>query len=309
MNISQDLLANEPLVSVGIPTYNRPDGLRRTLECITGQTYKNLEIIVSDNCSLGPETEEVVREFIVKDGRIQYYRQEENRGPEFNFIFVLEKANGEYFMWAADDDEWDKEFISSCVLLLQNNKENGIAFCNIVNIDSFGRVIREYPLFEFDKFSGPNNYKSIFNYLKSPEILGKANIVYGLFRLKLIKELWKTCPFSTDWGSDMCFVLGGLARSGLSIDNRILYYKTISRNSDKIERIDKIIVKNPKNHTFPFNKSVTYLKNNLKAVRGTKYFWLTMFVIVIRIPRSFVIFISNFARFGIRNIIGVVASD
>jgi hypothetical protein len=212
-------------------------------------------------------------------------------------------------MWAADDDEWDKEFISSCVLLLQNNKENGIAFCNIVNTDSFGRVIREYPLFEFEKFTGPNSYKSIFNYLTSPEILGKANIVYGLFRLKLIKELWKTCPFSADWGSDMCFVLGGLAKSGLSIDNRVLYYKTISRNSDKRERIDKIIVKNPKNHTFPFNESVTYLKNNLRAVRGTKYFWLTMFVILIRIPRSFVIFISNSASFGIRNIIGIVASD
>ena len=47
----------QPLVSVGIPTYNRPEGLRRTLECITKQTYKNLEIIVSNNCSSGPEIE------------------------------------------------------------------------------------------------------------------------------------------------------------------------------------------------------------------------------------------------------------
>lgn len=59
-----------PLVSVGIPTYNRPEGLRQTLECITRQTYKNLEIIVSDNCSLESETEAIVREFMAKDSHI-----------------------------------------------------------------------------------------------------------------------------------------------------------------------------------------------------------------------------------------------
>ncbi|MBU4370171.1 glycosyltransferase [Patescibacteria group bacterium] len=46
---------NQQLVSVGIPTYNRPESLRRTLECITSQTYKNLEIIISDNCSPNQE--------------------------------------------------------------------------------------------------------------------------------------------------------------------------------------------------------------------------------------------------------------
>ena len=102
-----------PLVSVGIPTYNRPKDLRRTLECITGQTYKNLEIIVSDNCSPGPETEAIVREFMAKDARIQYFRQQENKGGEFNFKFVLGKATGEYFMWAADDDYFEHDTLIS----------------------------------------------------------------------------------------------------------------------------------------------------------------------------------------------------
>lgn len=104
-----------PLVSVGIPTYNRPKGLHRTLECITGQTYKNLEIIVSDNCSPRPEIEAIVREFMAKDSRIQYFRQEKNKGGLFNSKFVLEKATGEYFMWAADDDKWESIFIENCL--------------------------------------------------------------------------------------------------------------------------------------------------------------------------------------------------
>lgn len=108
-----------PLVSVGVPTYNRPAGLRRTIECITTQTYRNLEIIISDNASPNPEVERVVREFRQRDPRIQYYRQNENKGASFNFKFVLKNARGEYFMWAADDDEWENFYIEKLVSLLE----------------------------------------------------------------------------------------------------------------------------------------------------------------------------------------------
>jgi len=112
---------NQPLVSVGIPTYNRPDGLRRTLEHITAQTYKNLEIIISDNCSPGDEVEKVIHEFSSVDPRIQYHRQPENIGLSRNFGFVLRQAVGEYFMWAADDDEWDPSYIEICLGLFDKD--------------------------------------------------------------------------------------------------------------------------------------------------------------------------------------------
>jgi glycosyltransferase involved in cell wall biosynthesis len=105
----------QPLVSVGIPTYNRPEGLRRTLECITAQTYPNLEIIVSDNCSPTPEPERVARDFMARDPRISFYRQQEPIGVSGNFQFVLKRAGGGFFMWAADDDEWDPDFVRQCV--------------------------------------------------------------------------------------------------------------------------------------------------------------------------------------------------
>src|SRR5947199_10799653 len=96
----------EPLVTVGIPTYNRPAGLRRALDCITGQTYRNLEILVSDNCSPGEETAAIVREYQSRDPRISYFRQPTNLGMDGNFKFLLAQAAGPYFFWAADDDEW-----------------------------------------------------------------------------------------------------------------------------------------------------------------------------------------------------------
>lgn len=127
MNNYRDMLMTEPLVSVGIPTYNRPAGLRHTLECITGQTYRNLEIIVSDNCSPGLETEAVVREFMAKDPRVQCYRQEVNRGPTQNIEFVIGKSTGEYFMCAADDDSWKDIYIEKC--LQEFFKHDSLVLC------------------------------------------------------------------------------------------------------------------------------------------------------------------------------------
>jgi len=290
-----------PLVSVGIPTFNRPDGLRRTLECITRQSYRNLEIIISDNCSPGPETQSVAEEFQKNDSRIQYFRQDKNQGPAWNFAFVLEKATGEYFMWASDDDEWDKNFIKSLIFLLENNKKIGMAFCNIVSIDSYSRIIRELPSFEV--FSGVTSHDTIANYLKSPEFFGKANLIYSLYRLDICKEALKACPFTDHWGSDMCFVLGALVRGGICIDKRVLFKKRYARETDIPDHADMVIARNPVFYSFDFLCTFTYITDNLKAVQGTPYYFFTLAILIGRIPKSFVIFCLNQFHNILRNII------
>jgi len=132
-----------PLVSVGIPSYNRPKGLRRTLDCITGQTYKNLEIIISDNCSDDPQVESIIQEFSRRDNRIRYYRQDRNKGAGFNFPFVLEKATGPYFMWAADDDWWDNTYISKCMDVFIKNPDVVLCSTWALLVDADNRVVRQ----------------------------------------------------------------------------------------------------------------------------------------------------------------------
>jgi glycosyltransferase involved in cell wall biosynthesis len=123
MNSSKKEISNSPLVSVGIPTYNRPDGLNRTLECITGQTYKNLEIIISDNCSPGEKTTNVINLYLQNDFRIKYYKQKKNMGMAYNSCFVLDKASADFFMWATDDDEWAPTYIEKCIQHLIENRD------------------------------------------------------------------------------------------------------------------------------------------------------------------------------------------
>jgi glycosyltransferase involved in cell wall biosynthesis len=109
------MIERSPLVTIGCPTYNRPHGLRYMLECSIAQTYPNLEIIVSDNCSEGDETEKLVRSLMQQDPRIKYFRQPKNIGSFNNYKFLLAQAKGEYFAWACDDDGREPQFIEACI--------------------------------------------------------------------------------------------------------------------------------------------------------------------------------------------------
>lgn len=133
--------SNNPLITIGIPTYNRADGyLPGVLECATSQTYQNIEIIVSDNCS-SDSTEDVINN--IDDSRLIYIRHNKNIGPNNNFNFCLEKANGLYFLLLHDDDLIDKDFIEACVNKIVNNKNVGIIRTGTRIIDGSGVVKNE----------------------------------------------------------------------------------------------------------------------------------------------------------------------
>jgi glycosyltransferase involved in cell wall biosynthesis len=108
----------EPRVTIGLPTYNRPQLLRRALASVASQTYSALEVIVSDNASSDQRVAAVVKEFRVQIPGIRYVRQRDNIGALGNFAFLLEQASGTYFMWLADDDEISPDYVSSLVALL-----------------------------------------------------------------------------------------------------------------------------------------------------------------------------------------------
>jgi glycosyltransferase involved in cell wall biosynthesis len=116
-----------PLVSIGVPTFNRSEGLRRTLACLLAQSYTHLEILVSDNCSPGDDTSRVLAEMAGKDARIRYVRQHTPLSVVENFRFVLRESTAEYFMWAADDDEWDPTFIERCLDALRTGSASAMS--------------------------------------------------------------------------------------------------------------------------------------------------------------------------------------
>ena len=92
-----------PLVSVGMPVRNGARTLERAVRSITGQSYGNLEIVVSDNAS-SDETPEILRRLAVEDHRIRVVRHETATTALENFRAAFEATTGEFFLWAAHDD-------------------------------------------------------------------------------------------------------------------------------------------------------------------------------------------------------------
>ena len=132
-----------PLVTIGIPTYNRVDSyLRQCLESAVKQTYPNIEIIVSDNCSTD-NTEAVVKGLY--DSRIRYFKQKENIGPYKNFNFCLQQANGQYFLILSDDDLIDDDFIDVCMKTANYSTNIGIIRTGTRVINSQGVVLSKHP--------------------------------------------------------------------------------------------------------------------------------------------------------------------
>lgn len=101
-------------VSVVIPTYNRSNLLRRSIESVLGQSYRDLELIISDNASTDA-TAALAESYVKRDERIRYVRLEKNRGPVGNFENGLSLAGGEFFMWLPDDDWVSSNFVEECV--------------------------------------------------------------------------------------------------------------------------------------------------------------------------------------------------
>jgi len=271
-----------PLVSVGLPVYNRPLFLQQALESLSKQHYKNLEIIVSDDCSPTEETRKVIRKFMESDLRIRYFRQGKNLGPVSNHRFVLEQARGDFFFWASEDDEWHEEFVEIGVKTLIDNPSYDAWCCTMNNLDSFGRIIRDYP--GFSRFTTTRNkIKDIIRYLFEPEIMGKSNIFHGIFRRNALEKIVQEFFVSDVWGSDYCFNLALLTRFDLIGTDQVLHYKRVIRLSDIEMRIDPIVIDHPDRHIFPFSESGKYIRENDLAVRNTPYRLLVFLTMLLRL--------------------------
>ncbi|CAN5379278.1 hypothetical protein BH10PSE9_BH10PSE9_06130 [soil metagenome] len=212
-----------PLASVGIPTYNRPAGLRRTIAAMRVQTWGNLEIVISDNGSPDPEVEAVCRSAAAEDPRIRYVRQTKNLGARANFEFVLREARGEYFVWAADDDTWEPFFIERCVkthLALGPS----VALVQMAVPVTVGDHV--FPLLNqgagFHAAVGGTSHDRIANLLRN----AYANLVYGVARHEALFQPGKR---TVDIGNEMQLLVFVAAQGEIIALPEVGMYKGIPR--------------------------------------------------------------------------------
>jgi len=124
---------SSPLLTIAIPTFNRSSYLDRALNYLTSQpgiTSKDVEIIISDNCS-SDDTSVTVSKYISTGVNITYIRNESNIGAEKNVVQCFNIAKGQFIWIMGDDDFLIPNTLSRIVSLLSSN--SGVGVCYIHN--------------------------------------------------------------------------------------------------------------------------------------------------------------------------------
>lgn len=222
-NFNQD--KNDLLVSIGLPVYNSALRIRQALDCLLGQKYRNIELVISDNASTD-ETQKICEEYAKSDNRIRYIRQEKNLGQVNNITYVIKEAKGEYFMLAADDDWWDSNFISILKPVLDKYPKYGASISSVLRVYDDGNIRDEV------RYTGDLNLTNL-SYKKVLYMMASEKPIHwfcGLFRTQLLKNLLRI-PFPKCKAHDRVFMCElALVTHFYSFPN-ILYKKTTHRIS------------------------------------------------------------------------------
>lgn len=167
-------------VSVGIPVYNGEKTLPRALNTLLAQTFKDFEVVISDNAS-EDGTRELCLEYARRDGRIRYDRNDVNIGQIGNFNRVFELSGGEYFRWAGCNDWWEPEYLERCVEELDNNPSAVMVTCYQAHYDDAGnRYYEEYTGPRVDSELAYRRYSRMLWFLRASRYY--IDPIYSLIR-------------------------------------------------------------------------------------------------------------------------------
>lgn len=204
-----------PLVSIGLPVYNGETDIARALDCLLAQTFENFELIVADNASTD-ETERICRAYAARDSRIRYFRHAQNLGAIANFSFVLHEAVGDYFMWAAADDERAPDCVA--FYLAHIGTAGGVFSTYAVRDRATGvDALTAVPVLSGRR----NSAQDIRRFLDQPT----PSMIYGFFRRDIAREAYSGAVF--DW-ADCSFVLKVIQLAGfVSVTSEPKYFAGI----------------------------------------------------------------------------------
>lgn len=128
------------LVSVITPVYNAERFLENTLKSVVDQTYKNIEIVLVDDCSKD-KSAKIIERFMSEDIQIIYHLQDMNRGAGAARNKALELARGQYVAFLDSDDVWMSQKIEQQIALMKE-KKTGFSYAAIEMIDENGKQIK-----------------------------------------------------------------------------------------------------------------------------------------------------------------------
>ncbi len=186
------------VITIGLLTFNRANLITRAIESVVNQTFKDFELIISDDNSFD-NTKEVIGYYCIDDTRIKYIKQT-GIGMTKNFLEVLKLAKGKYFMWLCDDDYLSEDYLEKTISFLKNNKNYSLVCGTTKFFDNSGVWDRKEVL----ELEDENALKRVINYFKK---VNSNIILYGLMTREEISNFIYPDTFGADlfWSSQIVY--------------------------------------------------------------------------------------------------------
>jgi glycosyltransferase involved in cell wall biosynthesis len=165
--------------------------LEQQLESINNQTYKNIELLVCDDCSSGVNFEliyEMVNKKIDKFP-VSIYRNKNNLGCTKTFGDLAKKSKGDYIAFCDQDDIWEVDKINHLVQVLDNNENCALAYCKAAVIDENNILIEE-------DWNNMRKHANVGSGKKLYEALLFRTWIAGCFMLARADIIKKALPFA-----------------------------------------------------------------------------------------------------------------
>jgi glycosyltransferase involved in cell wall biosynthesis len=195
-----NITENKPKVSICIPIYNDEYYVGEALESLIHQTYTNIEIIFSNNCSTDRSVD-IIKSY--NDPRVKIFNNDKNIGGAKNFEKVFTYATGKYMSYLSSDDKVEKTAIEKAVNILENPKNKDIVLVNtyigIIDNNSKQVFIKRYPF-------GKGRIKSYWgirsNFIYGSNCIGEPN--GSVWRSEVFEKIPKPLfQNSVDWTGDL----------------------------------------------------------------------------------------------------------
>lgn len=174
-----------PRVVLGLPAYNRPDTLPRTLESLLSQTYRDFALVIVDDRG-SPETAAVAEAYAREDARVRYESNGARLGMVGNWRKVFERAKAlypgaEYFAWVSDHDLWHARWLQELVAVLDAYPDVVLAYVrNMRMMPADGRMTDK----AFETFGIRDPAERL---RRSARYMLSGDMIYGLIRVRALE--------------------------------------------------------------------------------------------------------------------------
>jgi glycosyltransferase involved in cell wall biosynthesis len=213
--MSSGAAGRQPLVTIGVPVYNGERFLEATLDCLLAQTYRNIEIIVSDNASTDG-TAAICARYAQRDRRVQHARTEINVGASGNIRRLAGMLRGEYFKLSNADDLVEPEFVARCVEVLESDPTVALVCTLSRLIDMDDRQLRNYQDDMHICESSP-----VDRFLRILARIRLTNSIQGVGRADILRELF--LRHGSYDGADMVMLAAISARGGIHQIQQVMF--------------------------------------------------------------------------------------